>query len=115
MELTERDSGEMDVVNEWLRIQQQKEGDTVVEAPLVCRDNFQMMVQAGRGRYCTPREDDAFPYSEMEVGWPTYIEASLRPYGEPCAAGAPYLFGYVPVEVILNIVKRHGGIKWNRN
>lgn len=35
-----------------------------------CEDGFTMSVQVGENLYCTPRIDNGFPYSNVEVGFP---------------------------------------------
>jgi hypothetical protein len=78
---------------------------------IVCTDGFNLSVQAGFGKYCTPRIDydniefDGL-YTEFEVGFPSSIETLLEPYGDQIDD----VCGYVPVKVIVKIIRKHGGI-----
>jgi hypothetical protein len=77
-------------------------------------------VQASHTHYCEPRNDEG-PYSEMELGFPsqgTEIPQSLLNYEETSQGGKgegfnPYetVYGYVPVDVIKELVDANGGIK----
>lgn len=85
-----------------------------------CRDGFRLSATAGWGMHCTPRpdwfngipRDYPGPYTELEVGFPT-----ARP--EPWAAWEPYCedperptdtaYGFVPVELVAQLLAEHGG------
>lgn len=79
---------------------------------VVCADGFSMSVQIGRAEYCLPRVDDAPVYSHCEVGYPSEKEEMLMPYidGNRVADdGWPTVYAGVPVEVIDEIITKHGG------
>ena len=38
---------------------------------VVCADGFTMSVQASEFSYCSPRENSALKYNEVEVGFPS--------------------------------------------
>ena len=46
-----------------------------------CADGFSMSVQAGKGSYCSPR-DDSGPYDSVEVGFPSSYDYYLHEYAE---------------------------------
>lgn len=90
---------------------------------IVCNDGFTMSVQASSGHYCTDangsrdfywddRKAAALPYLTVEVGFP-----SARP--EPWAEWEEYadepqnptetVYGFVPVQVVRDLIALHGG------
>lgn len=83
-----------------------------------CMDGFSISIQVGRSHYCTPRVDDASYYTEFEIGYPSSPVPELIPYvdGEYSEKMdlTKEVYAYVPLEVIENIVKGHGGI-WQVN
>lgn len=100
-------------LNQWMSSAPTTMGalSTVLRKRLECRDGFSMSVQAGEGHYSHPREDHG-PYTEVEVGKPSREEELLMPYieqgyGKPTAAVYPY----VPVEVVEDVVNKHGGLR----
>ena len=67
-----------------------------------CADGFTMSVQVSHTHYCTPKEDDAGAYSTVEVS--CAHESLLEPYD------VGDVYGHVPVEVVDEIIAKHGGI-----
>jgi hypothetical protein len=85
-----------------------------------CRDGFSMSVIAGPRLWCHPRPGDMYgppedfpgPYNQVEVGYPTE-----KP--EPWEQWEPYqmvgetpedgVYGYVPVNLVRELVELHGG------
>lgn len=74
-----------------------------------CADGFKMSVQASRTHYCTPRTDTG-PWSHVEVGFPTEREELLMEYVEDADRPTSTVYGYVPVEVIVAVIDKHGGL-----
>lgn len=79
--------------------------------PMVCADGFKMSVQGHCGAYSQPRDDFAKEYRSVEVGFPSKREEALMPYidgdgSEPTET----VYGYVPVEVVEQIIAAHGGL-----
>ena len=76
---------------------------------VVCADGFSMSVQAHDGAYCSPRSNNAKKYKEVEVGFPSAEEPLLMEY---CDGQEPTdsVYGYVPVQVVTNVIAKHGGI-----
>lgn len=80
-------------------------------APRVeCVDGFSMSVQASQYHYCTPRQDTG-PYLEMEIGFPSSEEPLIMPYAEDNERPTKTVYGYVPTELIDEVITKHGGIK----
>lgn len=76
---------------------------------LVCADGLTLSVQASAVHYCTPREDAAW-YWAVEVGFPTVPVPELLPYAEDADRPTKTVYGYVPVELVEQIITTHGGI-----
>ena len=74
-----------------------------------CTDGFTMSVQGHRGAYSTPRDDFADNYTAVEVGFPSEREDLLRLYIEDTADPTNTVYGYVPIDVVLAIIEKHGG------
>ena len=75
---------------------------------LICADGFSMSVQADSGAYCEPRNNEG-PYSEVEVGYPSVAEELLLPWAENPGIPTKTVYAYVPSEVVLEVVLKHGG------
>ena len=77
-----------------------------------CKDGFSLSVQAGSMFYCTPRSDYVLYYTACEVDLPSSKEELLMPYIECCAGALPTecMYPQTPIEVIEEVVKKHGGI-----
>jgi len=81
--------------------------------PIVCKDGFKMSVQASEYTYCTPRIDNAQRYEAVEVGFPSRHEELLMPFIDgyaDMASSTNSVYGYVPAQVIVDVVAKHGGI-----
>ena len=74
-----------------------------------CADGFEMSVQANVSAYCSPRENSG-KYELVEVGFPSAVEPMLMPYVEDRGKPTKTVYGYVPVEVVTNVLAKHGGI-----
>lgn len=73
--------------------------------PVICKDGTFMSVQAGSWYHCTPQQDlDTDDYEEYEVRT-SLIDARLIKFGYD-----ENEYGYVPNEIIDDIINQHGGI-----
>jgi hypothetical protein len=77
---------------------------------LVCADGFEMSVQAHQGAYCSPRTNSATKYVEVEVGFPNAMEPMLMEYVENEEKPTNTVYPYVPVQVVTNVIAKHGGM-----
>ena len=77
---------------------------------VVCADGFKMSVQAHAGAYCLPRMSGAPVYREVEVGFPSKREEMLMKYAEAPGDPTGTVYAYVPVQVVTNVIAKHGGI-----
>jgi hypothetical protein len=75
-----------------------------------CADGFSMSVQASSFNYCHPRRDRASSYSQVEVGMPNSPEPLLAQYAEDSLDLTNTVYPYVPRQVIVDVICKHGGI-----
>ena len=79
--------------------------------PLIkCADNFEMSVQASKFHYCEPRLDSSY-YVSVEVGFPSEKEDLLMEWADTPEDPTGTVYGWVPVEVVEEVIEKHGGIK----
>ena len=76
-----------------------------------CNDGFSMSVQASEVHYCDPRETHANYYESVEIGFPSEKEELLLEYAEEPDKPTHTVYGYVPVELVDEIIQKHGGFK----
>jgi len=77
---------------------------------VVCADGFSMSVQAHAGAYCLPRMTGASIYREVEVGFPSEREELLMEWAEESNRPTDTVYGWVPVQVVTDVIAKHGGI-----
>lgn len=73
---------------------------------VVCQDGFTLSVQASRHTYCTPQNDDG-PYSKVEV----WMCGNVPEFSEAVGGDSEYPYGYVPIEIVAQVIDQHGGFK----
>ena len=88
-------------------------------ARIECRDGFHISVQGHRGAYSTPRQHGAYYYSHVECGFPSAPVPELSAYkdgdrGNSDQTDCEAVYGYVPAEVVADLLNKHGGIKGPR-
>lgn len=81
---------------------------------IVCKDGFEVSVQAGEWLYCEPREEARkhTKYTQVECGFPSAHEPLLEPYKDGLSGSDPTqsVYGYVPVHIVELVIMGHGGI-----
>ena len=77
---------------------------------VVCADGFRMSVQGNEGAYCEPRLDNQKKYNLVEVGYPSEREELIMPWCENDNQPTNTVYGYVPVDVVTNVIVKHGGM-----
>jgi hypothetical protein len=82
----------------------------VLNEMIICKDGFEMSVQAHEGAYCEPRVDGAEKYIAVEVGYPSELEPLLLQWAEIPGAPCNTVYGWVPAHVITTVCAKHGGI-----
>ena len=83
---------------------------------IVCVDGFEMSVQVGFSLYSTPKKV-AKRYSAVEIGFPSDHEPLIEEYAEFTPFNeeenpdyTDTVYPYVPVKVVNQVLKKHGGI-----
>lgn len=97
--------------NQYIRLEKQKNSGYFVIPPMICVDGFTMSVQVSRTHYCSPREDNAQDYYEVEVGYPSETEELLLRFAEDEDKPTKTVYGYVPVSIVDAVIEKHGGLK----
>ena len=69
---------------------------------VVCKDGFEMSVQESPNHYSG--------YGSVEVGFPSSKESLLMPFAQQPKTPTKTVYGHVPVEVIDEVILKHGGI-----
>ncbi len=77
---------------------------------VVCASGFSMSVQAHNGAYCSPRINNANSYDEVEIGFPSSVEPLLMEWCEDKNDPTGTVYGYVPAQVVVNVIAKHGGM-----
>ncbi|NEG85063.1 hypothetical protein GQQ15_06255 [Pantoea agglomerans] len=103
----------MKTFNEWLN-----EGREVTNkwhahiSRVKCADGYSVSIQASSSHYCDPRETlwDVQCYSSFELGYPSAADDALMEYVEDAERPTDTVYGYVPREVVEQVIASHGGI-----
>ena len=77
---------------------------------IICQDGFQISIQASKCHYCTPRSDHADKYETVELGFPSKKEESIMEYAEDPEDPTGTVYGHVPIYIVDELLKKHGGI-----
>ena len=75
-----------------------------------CKDGFSLPVQCSSGSYCKPREDHSDFYWEVEVGYPSAEPENIMSYAEEPYKPTQTVYGYVPIDLVEELIEIHGGI-----
>lgn len=96
-------------VKEWLRETFKREPvGCLIRPHAKCKDGFHISIQAGAYHYCAPRRDlKDCEYTLLELGCPSEWEELIEKH----RVGT--IYPYVPIEVVEQVVKKHGGIVWS--
>ena len=80
---------------------------------IVCKDGFTVSVQASDYHNCIPMETfkprDGKTYSKVELGYPNMIDELITYYAEDDDY-TNTVYGWVPVDVVIQLIEKHGGI-----
>jgi hypothetical protein len=82
---------------------------------ITCIDGFSLSVQCNSGSYCKPREDYSDSYYEVEVGYPSMKPEFIMKYCDDVENPTGTVYGYVPIELVQQLIESHGGILPNEN
>jgi hypothetical protein len=76
---------------------------------LVCRDGFEMSVQASGIHYSFPRTNEG-PWENVECGFPSKPVPELREWKEELEEpDEDCVFAYVPWVAVMLTIEKHGG------
>ena len=85
-------------------------GKRKLNEAVVCADGFKMSVQANSNAYCEPRANEQPKYDLVEIGFPSAEESMLMSYAETPEDPTGTIYAYVPVELVTNVIIKHGGM-----
>lgn len=104
------------MINEYLTAHRDLTDDKVLDdysfplAPRIkCVDGFSISVQATHGAYCRPRHNVG-PWHMVECGYPSAKPDGLMSYAENPDHPLDTVYGYVPVDLVEQLIESHGGI-----
>ena len=80
-----------------------------VRPRIECVDGFSVSVQASKYAYCRPRSNRG-PYSHVELGYPSEEVDEWMEYAETSETPTDTVYGWVPVEIVDQVLEEHGGI-----
>ena len=121
----------MDIVNEYLAktfngkknecwhvidpFSNQKYQMVIRKQRVTCNDGFSVSIQASSHHYCEPREtfcpENSRIYTSVELGFPSKADELITDYAEDKDIPTDTVYGFVPVEIVAELIKKHGGIK----
>ncbi len=102
--------GGMDSVNNFLKENYNEDHGVWKPVKRVeCADGFSISIQAGFYTYSEPRCDKAWPYTKVELGFPSEQDHLIDIYAEDPDT-TQTVYGYVPIKVVNKLIKKHGGI-----
>lgn len=95
---------------EYLRITYDSENEYQVRPAVKCKDGFTVSIQGGTHfHYCEPREKRNV-YESVELGFPSKEDEIINYYAENSEDYTGTVYGYVPIDVVENLIEKHGGI-----
>lgn len=98
--------------NQFLKITKKElaEGVLEIRPKVICQDGFMVSIQASSMYCCSPRNDTADEYETVELGYPTKVESLIIQYAKCIEDPTGTVYLNVPVEVVDELLKQHGGI-----
>lgn len=108
----------MDKINEYLKetrcVHKYSDGSEIEgnRPRLYCVDGFSVSVQASEFHYCSPRINGAEKYESVELGFPSAEDSLITDYAEEYDRPTDTVYGFVPVDVVCELVEKHGGIMY---
>lgn len=88
------------------------DGDEYLIRPrALCRDGFSISIQGGTSfHYCRPRTLCRI-FESVELGFPNQVEDLIMRYiDDPESNPLKDVYGFVPIEVVDEMITKHGGI-----
>jgi len=84
-------------------------GHQSVRPRITCNDGYSISAQAGYYCYCDPR-GDVDQYKTVELGYPSQEDELINDYAEDDDY-TKTIYAHVPVEIVNELIEKHGGIK----
>ena len=82
-----------------------------VATRIICVDGTEISVQASHSHYCSPRNDYG-PWNEVECGYPSIAPPDTwEKYAEDWDTPTNTVYGWIPIELVREFIKEHGGEK----
>lgn len=78
---------------------------------LYCNDGYSVSVQASEFHYCSPRLNGLQDYESVELGYPNAEDELINEYADGGDDYMDTVYGYVPIEIVEKLIKKHGGIR----
>lgn len=80
--------------------------------PLLLADGTTLSIQASSTHYCSPRKtlNDYNEFEEFEIGFPIVEIEEIKEYAEDPSDYTGTVYGWVPKDVIDQVVKYRGGV-----
>lgn len=86
--------------------------DTTLLRAVQCQDGFTVSIQASATHYCSPRDNVPFAqYTAYELGFPSEPDDLITEYADNPTKPKETVYGWVPREVVAQLIEKHGGIK----
>lgn len=77
---------------------------------VICKDGFNVSIQASDRHYCSPRTSEVTVYDCVELGFPSEKEDLIMDYAEDNINPTDTVYTYVPIDVVDKMLEKHGGI-----
>ena len=75
----------------------------------ICKDGFEISIQASHCHYCSPRLDSDIHY-EFELGFPSSKDELIMEYAADKNDPKKTVYGWVPIDVVEKLIEKHGGL-----
>jgi hypothetical protein len=99
-------------LNEYMKSNRNGESDYANVEAITCADGFQVSAQASSSHYCSPRVNRIDYYMTVELGFPSeFMGVEFNEFCEDITAPTETVYGYVPIELVEDLIERHGGLK----
>ena len=97
-------------ISEYLKSNRNDSDSFAPAAPRIkCKDGFSLSVQASSSAYCSPRESYPELWLSVEVGYPSEVPELIMGYVEDKENPTDTVYGYVPTELVEQLIESHGG------
>lgn len=75
---------------------------------VACADGFTISIQASSSHYSCPRDTEG-PWINLELGFPSSADESLREWAEDDSDLANTVYPYTPASAVVALLDSHGG------